>query len=89
MLASCDKKPDCQLSHQDFKNQVFGFMYDRKLSGTLQLRLDLIDSFLQLQAGSPPSIMIQSYFAVGDVVLIDLTDPFLDGELFSVVIGRI
>jgi len=55
----------------------------------LQLRLDLIDSFLQLQAGSPPSIMIQSYFAVGDVVLIDLTDPFLDGELFSVVIGRI
>ena len=41
----------------------------------LKLRLDLLDSFLR-----PGSPNIQSYFGVGDIVLIDLTDPFLDGK---------
>jgi len=42
----------------------------------LKLRLDLLDSYLR-----PESPNIRSYFAVGEIVLVDLTDPFLDGEL--------
>ena len=41
----------------------------------IKLRLDLLDAFLRPEAQD-----IQSYFCAGKLVLIDLTDPFLDGE---------
>jgi len=41
----------------------------------IKLRLDLLDAFL-----SPEAPDIQSYFCAGKLVLVDLTDPFLDGE---------
>ena len=41
----------------------------------IKLRLDLLDAFLRLETQD-----IQSYFCAGNMVLVDLTDPFLDGE---------
>lgn len=41
----------------------------------LNLRLDLLESFLR-----PTARNIQSYFAPGHMTLVDLTDPFLDGK---------
>jgi hypothetical protein len=41
----------------------------------IKLRLDLLDAFIHL--GAPE---IESYFAAGGLVLVDLTDPFLDGK---------
>lgn len=40
----------------------------------LKLRFDLLDAFLRPEAPD-----VQSYFGAGKLVLIDLTDPFLDG----------
>ena len=40
----------------------------------IKLRLDLLDAFLR-----PETQDIQSYFCAGEMVLVDLTDPFLDG----------
>ena len=41
----------------------------------IKLRLDLLDAFLRPEAQD-----IQSYFCPGRLVLVDLTDPFLDGK---------
>ena len=40
----------------------------------IKLRIDLLDAFLR-----PESQDIQSFFSEGEIVLVDLTDPFLDG----------
>ena len=42
----------------------------------IKLRLDLLDAFLR-----PGSTELKSYFGAGQMVLVDLTDPFLDGKL--------
>jgi len=41
----------------------------------IKLRLDLLDAFLR-----PETQDIQSYFRAGEMAIVDLTDPFLDGE---------
>jgi len=41
----------------------------------LQLRLDLLDSFLQGKGGD-----VSSFFKPGRLVIIDLSDPFVNGE---------
>jgi hypothetical protein len=41
----------------------------------IKLRLDLLDAFLR--PGAPD---IEFYFTAGGLVLVDLTDPFLDSE---------
>ena len=41
----------------------------------IKLRLDLLDAFIRPEAQD-----IQSHFCAGKLVLVDLTDPFLDGE---------
>jgi hypothetical protein len=46
----------------------------------IKLRLDLLDAFIR-----PGAREIESYFAAGGLVLVDLTDPFLDGERLHVV----
>jgi hypothetical protein len=40
----------------------------------LQLRLDLLDSFLQGNGGD-----VSFFFKPGRLVIIDLSDPFVDG----------
>jgi hypothetical protein len=44
----------------------------------LQLRLDLLDSFLKGQDAD-----MSSYFKPGRLVIIDLSDPFVDGEILG------
>jgi hypothetical protein len=41
----------------------------------IKLRLNLLDAFLRPEAPD-----MRSYFCAGNLVLVDLTDPFLDGE---------
>jgi hypothetical protein len=41
----------------------------------LQLRLDLLDSFLRGKGGD-----VSSFFKPGRLVIIDLSDPFVDGK---------
>jgi hypothetical protein len=41
----------------------------------IKLRLDLLDAFVR-----PSAADIESYFTTGGLVLVDLTDPFLDGR---------
>jgi len=41
----------------------------------LHHRLRMLDEFLK-----PEARAISSYFATGELVLVDLTDPYLDGE---------
>jgi hypothetical protein len=41
----------------------------------INIRLNLLDAFLH-----PEAREIKSYFCAGKLVLVDLTDPFLDGE---------
>ena len=43
----------------------------------VKLRLDLLDAYLR-----PGSTELKSYFGAGQIVLVDLTDPFLDGMRF-------
>jgi hypothetical protein len=45
----------------------------------IKLRLDLLDAFIR-----PGAREIESYFTAGGLVLVDLTDPFLDGKWLHV-----
>ena len=57
--------------------------FDTKQKMMLNHRLKLLDGFLK-----PAARAISSYFATGEVVLVDLTDPFLDGKSQSTLCGR-
>jgi hypothetical protein len=46
----------------------------------IKLRLDLLDGFLQ-----PGARDIESYFTPGGLVIVDLTDPVLDGMWLHVI----
>jgi hypothetical protein len=50
----------------------------------IKLRLDLLDAFIRSGARE-----IESYFTAGGLVLVDLTDPFLDGEWLHIVLSTI
>jgi hypothetical protein len=58
----------------EFKRQIGLERLDAKQRAMIKLRMDLIDAFIR--PGVPE---IQSYFKPGGLVLVDLTDPFLDG----------
>ncbi|KAJ7255110.1 hypothetical protein B0H12DRAFT_1323296 [Mycena haematopus] len=71
---------------ENLKRRVNLERLDGKQKAMIELRLNLLDAFLR-----PGARQIQSYFGAGDLVLVDLTDPFLDGltaaVLFDIVLG--
>ncbi|KAH7101553.1 hypothetical protein BKA62DRAFT_703329 [Auriculariales sp. MPI-PUGE-AT-0066] len=67
-------------SYSDFKERVAAEKFDKKQSLMLGHRLRILDGFV-----SPKSRAIKSYFAPGEMVLVDLTDPFLDGAMASIL----
>ncbi|KAJ6457625.1 hypothetical protein C8R45DRAFT_563581 [Mycena sanguinolenta] len=73
-------------SYTEFKRRIDLERLDGKQRAMITLRLNLLDSFIR-----PGGAQIQSYFAAGGLVLVDLTDPFLDGVtagvLFDIVLG--
>ncbi|KAH7101551.1 P-loop containing nucleoside triphosphate hydrolase protein [Auriculariales sp. MPI-PUGE-AT-0066] len=73
-------------SYTEFKLRTKRERFDSTQRIMLAHRLRLLDAFVQ--SSSRP---IRSYFAPGDMVLVDLTDPFLNGEfaslLFDIVLG--
>jgi hypothetical protein len=59
----------------EFKRRLSLERLDVKQKAMIELRLHLLDAFIR--PGAPE---IESYFAAGGLVLVDLTDPFLDGK---------
>ncbi|KAJ7203056.1 hypothetical protein GGX14DRAFT_369856, partial [Mycena pura] len=73
-------------SYLEFKRRIGRENLDPKQKAMIKLRLDLLDAFMR-----PDAQEVESYFAAGGLVLVDLTDPFLDGltaaVLFDAVLG--
>ncbi|KAJ7462991.1 hypothetical protein FB451DRAFT_1139792 [Mycena latifolia] len=73
-------------SYLEFKRRIGLERLDMKQQAMIKLRLDLLDAFIR-----PAAPAIESYFTPGGLVLVDLTDPFLDGltatVLFDIVLG--
>ncbi|KAF7358060.1 p-loop containing nucleoside triphosphate hydrolase protein [Mycena venus] len=73
-------------SYREFKRRISLECLNPTQQAMIKLRLDLLDSFLR-----PGTRDIESYFTPGGLVLVDLTDPFLDGltagVLFDIVLG--
>ncbi|KAF8144663.1 hypothetical protein K438DRAFT_1500501, partial [Mycena galopus ATCC 62051] len=73
-------------SYLEFKRRISLESLDPKQKAMIKLRLDLLDAFIR-----PDAHEMESYFTAGGLVLVDLTDPFLDGltaaVLFDAVLG--
>ncbi|KAJ7479072.1 hypothetical protein FB451DRAFT_1350976 [Mycena latifolia] len=73
-------------SYLEFKRRIGLECLNGAQQAMIKLRLDLLDGFLR-----PGARNIESYFTPGGLVLVDLTDPFLDGltagVLFDIVLG--
>ncbi|KAJ7080294.1 hypothetical protein C8R44DRAFT_70625 [Mycena epipterygia] len=73
-------------SYIEFKRKIGLESLNPMQKAMIKLRLDLLDAFIH-----PGVRNIESYFAAGGLVLVDLTDPFLDGltatVLFDIVLG--
>ncbi|KAJ6577847.1 hypothetical protein B0H19DRAFT_1253149 [Mycena capillaripes] len=73
-------------SYQEFKRQLGIQQLAPTQRAMIELRLNLLDAFIH-----PGAREIKSYFTAGGLVLVDLTDPFLDGltaaMLFDIVLG--
>ncbi|KAJ7639335.1 hypothetical protein FB45DRAFT_740491 [Roridomyces roridus] len=71
-------------SYLEFKRRIALEPLDVKQKAMLKLRTDLLDCFIH-----PGAREIQTYFRAGGLVLIDLTDPFLDGLTASVLFDSV
>ncbi|KAJ7151964.1 hypothetical protein C8R46DRAFT_1121634 [Mycena filopes] len=73
-------------NYLEFKRRISAERLDEKQRAMIKLRLDLLDAFVR-----PVGVPIKSYFSTGGLVLVDLTDPFLDSVtatvLFDIVLG--
>ncbi|KAJ6504918.1 hypothetical protein DFH09DRAFT_1375275 [Mycena vulgaris] len=73
-------------SYLEFKRRIGLEQLNPMQRAMIKLRLDLLDAFVR-----PDGRNIESYFTTGGLVLVDLTDPFLDGltagVLFDIVLG--
>ncbi|KAJ7679442.1 hypothetical protein DFH06DRAFT_974912 [Mycena polygramma] len=73
-------------NYQEFKRRLDLEKLNFAQRAMIKLRLDLLDAFLH-----PAAPDIASYFTAGGLVLVDLTDPFLDSltaaVLFDIVLG--
>ncbi|KAJ7325437.1 hypothetical protein DFH08DRAFT_752550 [Mycena albidolilacea] len=73
-------------SYQEFKRRIALERLSPQQKAMIELRLHLLDAFLR-----PGARQIESYFTAGGLVIVDLTDPFLDGltasVLFDIVLG--
>ncbi|KAH7094195.1 hypothetical protein BKA62DRAFT_42724 [Auriculariales sp. MPI-PUGE-AT-0066] len=72
--------------YQEFRKRLDAERLNPMQRAMCKLRLELLDAFLR-----PGSANLKSYFSPGQMVLVDLTDPFLDGltaaVLFDIVLG--
>ncbi|KAJ7289824.1 hypothetical protein C8J57DRAFT_1706489 [Mycena rebaudengoi] len=73
-------------SYIEFKRRLGLEHLNPNQKAMIELRLHLLDAFIR-----PGARDIESYFTAGGLVLVDLTDPFLDGlkaaVLFDIVLG--
>ncbi|KAJ6493234.1 hypothetical protein C8R45DRAFT_1212645 [Mycena sanguinolenta] len=73
-------------SYAEFKRRVRAERLNPAQRAMIELRLQLLDAFVP-----PGAREIETYFGAGGLVLVDLTDPFLDGltatVLFDIVLG--
>ncbi|KAF7350680.1 p-loop containing nucleoside triphosphate hydrolase protein [Mycena sanguinolenta] len=73
-------------SYAEFKQRIRAERLNPAQRAMIELRLQLLDAFVP-----PGAHEIGAYFSAGGLVLVDLTDPFLDGltasVLFDIVLG--
>ncbi|KAJ7854935.1 hypothetical protein B0H14DRAFT_2353441, partial [Mycena olivaceomarginata] len=73
-------------SYLEFKRRIGLEHLNPTQKAMIKLRMDLLDGFIRSDARE-----VESYFTAGGLVLVDLTDPFLDGltaaVLFDAVLG--
>ncbi|KAJ7318410.1 hypothetical protein DFH08DRAFT_1086620 [Mycena albidolilacea] len=73
-------------TYHEFKQKIALERLSPQQKAMIELRLHLLDAFIR-----PGAPRINSYFTAGGLVLVDLTDPFLDGltasVLFDIVLG--
>ncbi|KAH7104077.1 P-loop containing nucleoside triphosphate hydrolase protein [Auriculariales sp. MPI-PUGE-AT-0066] len=67
-------------SYTEFKHRIAHERFNGTQLMMLRHRLRLLDGFVQSEARP-----IRSYFQAGEMVLVDLTDPFLNGLLASLL----
>lgn len=58
-----------------FRERLAASDFNKSQGAMLQLRLDLLHSFLQGTGND-----VSSFFKSGRLIIIDLSDPFIDGE---------
>ncbi|PVF93461.1 hypothetical protein CPB86DRAFT_801212 [Serendipita vermifera] len=75
-----------KFDYKDFKKRVTEKGFNQGQNMMLQLRFDLLDSFLKGKEAD-----ISSYFKAGRLITIDLSDPFVNGTtatmLFDICLG--
>ncbi|KAG8831139.1 hypothetical protein FRC17_003588, partial [Serendipita sp. 399] len=73
-------------NYRDFRKQLQEQEFNKSQSAMLQLRLDLLNSFLQGDGSD-----LTSFFKPGRLIVVDLSDPFVDGitaaMLFDICLG--
>ncbi|KAH7101552.1 hypothetical protein BKA62DRAFT_179537 [Auriculariales sp. MPI-PUGE-AT-0066] len=69
-----------KFTYTEFKRRIDAEKLDPTQRMMLNHRLCLLDGFVQ-----PASRPLRSYFSAGEMVLVDLTDPFLNGMLASLL----
>lgn len=68
-------------SYTNFKRDLEKIKFDPHQRSMLDLRLHLLDSFMS----SSPNDCVSTCFGAGNLVIVDLSDPFIDGLTASVL----
>ncbi|KAG8838023.1 hypothetical protein FRB91_007811, partial [Serendipita sp. 411] len=80
------REPGFKFTYKGFRSQLRKRDFNKSQSGMLQLRLDLLDSFLHGKGQDIPS-----FFGPGKLLIIDLSDRFIDDTtatmLFDICLG--
>lgn len=68
------------LTHSvEFKRKINAIKFDRQQRAMITLRTDLLDSYVQDNAPD-----LTQWFGPGKLVIVDLTDPFVDGMCHTI-----
>jgi hypothetical protein len=69
--------------YNSFKEQLDSQMFTERQNQPLKLRMDLLESFLDLRKPKSPDYLIG---APGELVIVDLTDPVVDVDIACVLL---
>ncbi|KAF7314608.1 p-loop containing nucleoside triphosphate hydrolase protein [Mycena kentingensis (nom. inval.)] len=71
-------------TYREFKRRLDREQLDGKQKAMIKLRLDLLDGLVR-----PKSVPLDSHFIPGGLVIVDLTDPFVDASTAAVLFDAV